>query len=112
MQTLTTLKFRRVMRSSALEAQAHELSARLRRMDDRIKQCCITLEGPFDAGSVAPSYVVKIELSRPGAQIHADSLHPDGTGHAALDLALRASYENAKRQLQNLRHQRPSQSSL
>jgi hypothetical protein len=109
---LTTLKFRRIVRSSALEAQARELSARLRRMDGRITQCCITLEGPPDAGSIAPPYVVKIELSCPGARIHADSLRPDGTGHAALDLALRASYENAKRQLQNLRHQPPSQFSL
>jgi len=108
MQKLTTFKFRRIVRSSALEDHAHALSSELRQIDERITQCQFTLEKLADTGSVAESYMVKIELSLPGAQIQADSLNPDGSGHAALYPALRASYENARRQLQNLHHQWPS----
>jgi hypothetical protein len=39
----------------------------------------------------------------PGAQIHADSLHIDGAGHKDIYLALRDAFNNAKRQLQDLR---------
>jgi len=92
MQKLTTFKFRRIVRSSALEDHAHALSSELRQIDERITQCQFTLEKLADTGSVAESY----------------SLNPDGSGHAALYPALRASYENARRQLQNLHHQWPS----
>ncbi len=73
----------------------------LTRFNERITQCHITLHGPESLGGEA-AYGVKIDLTVPGAQIHADSLHVDGTGHEDIYLALRDAFNNARRQLQGL----------
>lgn len=95
-----TLTFRQVARSAALEADARDLASRLQRFDDRIMQCHVSLECVTHGER---PYLVKIDLTLPGAQIHADSLHPDGSGHSALQQAMHASYDNARRQLQHYR---------
>ena len=102
MPPLATFEFRHIARSNALDAHARALSSRVSRLDSRITGCHVILEELTEpSGSDAP-YVVKIELNVPGAHIRADSRHPDGAGHAALLQALRAAYENARLQLQNL----------
>jgi hypothetical protein len=62
----------------------------------------MTLEGPDNRRGGGAPYLVKIDLTVPGAQIHADSLHVDGAGHKDIYLALRDAFNNAKRQLQTL----------
>ncbi|HME40306.1 MAG TPA: HPF/RaiA family ribosome-associated protein [Steroidobacteraceae bacterium] len=101
-----TLSFRGIHRSGALEDRARELSRRLERCGDRIAECRMTLEGPDGRRDLRAPYLVKIDLSLPGAHIHADSLHADGAGHADIYLALRDAYSNAKRQLQDLHRER------
>jgi hypothetical protein len=101
MQPSLTLTFRHLERSGALEDRARELGSRLERFGKRIAQCHMTLEGP-DGRRGGASYLVKIDLTVPGAQIHADSLHGDGAAHEDIYLALRDAYNNAKRQLQDL----------
>jgi hypothetical protein len=66
----------------------------------------MTLEGLTGDGLPDSSYVVKIELSVPGAQIHADSLQADSSGHTSLFVAMRDAYDNARQQLGHLRHHR------
>jgi hypothetical protein len=97
-----TLTFRHIDRSGALEARARELGHRLQRFGERIMQCHMTLEGVDAPRDSSASYLVKIDLALPGAQIHADSLHTDGGGHKDIYLALRDAFANAKRQLQEL----------
>jgi ribosome-associated translation inhibitor RaiA len=99
-----TLTFRHLDRVGALEDRARTLAARLERFCERITRCHMTLEGP-DRDARAP-YQVKIDLTVPGAQIHADSLNVDGAGHKDIYLALRDAFINAKRQLQDLRRDR------
>ena len=99
-----TLSFRHIERSGALEDRARELSFRLERFSKRIAQCHMTFEGPH-RGAGAP-YLVKIDLSVPGAQIHADSLHVDGAATQDIYIALRDAYHDAKRQLQELHRDR------
>jgi hypothetical protein len=65
-------------------------------------RCHMTLEGPNSRRDGGAPYLVKIDLTVPGAQIHADSLHVDGAGHKDIYLALRDAFNNAKRQLQAL----------
>jgi Sigma 54 modulation protein / S30EA ribosomal protein len=102
MRSLVTLTFRNIERCGALEARALELGSRLQRFGKRLTQCHMTLEGADGgADNIAP-YVIKIELSVPGAQIHADSLHGDNTGHADVYLAMRDAFDDAKRQLLDL----------
>jgi hypothetical protein len=101
-----TLTFRHIDHSGALEDRARKLGSRLGHFSERITQCHFTLEGPNNHGDSAAPYLVKIDLMAPGAQIHADSLHVDGTGHKDIYLALRDAFNNAKRQLQNLNRDR------
>jgi ribosome-associated translation inhibitor RaiA len=99
-----TLSFRDIERSGALEERARTLGARLERFSERIMRCHMTLEGPGNGPGA--SYMVKIDLAVPGAQIHADSLHVDGAGHKDIYLALRDAFNAAKRQLQHLHRDR------
>jgi ribosome-associated translation inhibitor RaiA len=97
-----TITFRHIDRSGALEDRARKLGSRLGRFSERIMQCHMTLEGQDDRLDGGAPYLVKIDLTVPGAHIHADSLHVDGAGHKDIYLALRDAFNNAKRQLQNL----------
>jgi ribosome-associated translation inhibitor RaiA len=102
MQQPITMTFRHMDHSGALEDRARKLGSRLQRFSERIIRCHMTLEGPDHLRGIGASYVVKIDLTVPGAQIHADSLHVDGAGHKDIYLALRDAFNNAKRQLQGL----------
>lgn len=97
-----TLSFRRIERTGSLEDRARRLARRLPRFCDRIAECRMVLEARDEPGRDSPTYAVKIELAVPGAHIHADSLHVDGSGHKDIYLALRDAFNNAKRQLQGL----------
>ena len=101
-----SLSFRRVERSGPLEDRARKLAERLPRFCDRIAECRMVLEASDGPGRDSPTYAVKIDLAVPGAHIHADSLHVDGSGHRDIYLALRDAFNNAKRQLQGLRRDR------
>jgi ribosome-associated translation inhibitor RaiA len=94
-----TLTFRHLPRSGALEASAREIGERLQRLNCRITACHIVLEG----GSDGPGrYQVKIHVSVPGAQIHAQSAQPSADDQRELN-ALHSAYDNAKRQLERLK---------
>jgi ribosome-associated translation inhibitor RaiA len=106
MQSPMTLTFRHTDHSSALEARARELGQRLQRYGERIMHCHMTLEGSRGGHSSGAPFVVQIDLTVPGARIHADSLQMDGAGHKDIYLALRDAFNNAKRQLQELHSKR------
>jgi hypothetical protein len=106
MQQAITITFRHIDHSGALEDRARKLGSRLERFSERIMQCHMTLEGADHLRKSGAPYVVKIDLTVPSAQIHADSLHFDGTGHKDIYLALRDAFNNAKRQLQDLHRDR------
>jgi hypothetical protein len=92
---MLNVTFRRFERSGALDARIREIGERLRRCDPRITQCRIGVLGG------APGQVsVRIDVSVPGAQIHADSAN-DGQ-HTDAFLALRKAYEGARSQLRSL----------
>jgi ribosomal subunit interface protein len=97
-----TITFRHIDHSGALEDRARKLGSRLGRFSERIMQCHMTLEGSDNRRDGGAPYIVKIDLTVPGAQIHADSIHADGAGHKDIYLALRDAFNNAKRQLQDL----------
>jgi ribosome-associated translation inhibitor RaiA len=101
-----TLTFRHIDHSGALEDCARQLGSRLERFCERITQCHMTLEGPGNGRTAGEPYLVKIDLTVPSAQIHADSLHVDGAGHKDIYLAMRDAFNNAKRQLQDLHRDR------
>jgi hypothetical protein len=98
MSSPLSLTFRHLPRSGALEASAREVGDRLQRLNDGMTACHILFEGvPEAAGSVRIR--VKIHVSVPGAQIHAESARQPQEGQIAFHSPLRSAYENARRQL-------------
>jgi hypothetical protein len=105
MSSPVTLTFRHLPRSGALEASARDLGDRLQRLNDRMTACHIVFEGtPETVGGVP--FRVKIHVSVPGAQIHAESARQSDARHTLNHSPLRSAYENAKRQLERLRPSR------
>jgi hypothetical protein len=103
-----TLTFRYLPRSGALESSARDIGNRLQLLDRRITACHIMLEGDAAAPGAAGPYSVKIHVSVPGGQIHAESSCESGEWHAKACDALYFAYENAKRQLNKLKRFRDS----
>ncbi len=100
--TQLTLTCRHVDKTAALEARVRESLERLVRINDRIARCRLTVAGPERPTQAGP-FEVHIELSVPGAQIHADNLQAGGSPAADLYGAVREAFDDAKRQLQSLR---------
>jgi ribosome-associated translation inhibitor RaiA len=97
-----TLTFRHLPRSGALESSARDIGKRLQRLNDRMTACHIVFEGNV-AERGDGLYRVKIHVSVPGAQIHAESAQPSNEGHREVWDALHSAYDNAKRQLEKLK---------
>jgi putative sigma-54 modulation protein len=104
---VTTLTFLHLPRSGALESSARDIGNRLQKLYHRMTACHIVLEGNAAATGADRPYRVKIHVSVPGAQIHAEGGF--GDRHAEARNALHSAYENAKRQLEELKrlHSRP-----
>jgi hypothetical protein len=99
---MLNVTFRRFERSGALDARIREISERLQHCDPRITQCHISvLGGDTGDGSVS----VRINVSVPGAEIHADSANDGGPGYTDASLALRKAYEGARSQLRSLQRE-------
>jgi hypothetical protein len=98
---VTTLTFRHLSRSGALESSARDIGNRLQQRYRRMTACHIVLEGDAAAPGADGPYHVKIHVSVPGAQIHAESA--SGYPQAEARNALQSAYENAKQQLEKLR---------
>jgi len=102
MASALTFTFRRVKRTGALDARVREVAERLRRCDERITHCHISVVAGADGRPDDPSIAVRIHVSVPGAQVHAESIQADGARHSDVFLALRDAYDSALRQLRDL----------
>lgn len=102
MSSPVTLTFRHLPRSGALEASARDVVDRLQRLNDHMTACHVVFEGTPEATPGMP-FRVKIHLSVPGAQIHAESAHHTDLNNATTHGPLRSAYENARRQLEKLK---------
>jgi ribosome-associated translation inhibitor RaiA len=97
-----TWTFRHLPRSGALEASARDVGHRLQRLNDGMTACHIVFEGVPEAAGGEP-FRVKIHVSVPGAQIHAESVRHPQEGQIAPHSPLHSAYENARRQLAKLK---------
>ena len=96
MSAPVTLTFRHLPRSGLLESCAREVGSRLQQLHHRMTACHIVLDG-VGAPTANGAYQVKIHVSVPGAQIHAESA-PAEAGNP-----FQSAYEDAKRQLEKLK---------
>jgi ribosome-associated translation inhibitor RaiA len=106
MPSSTIVTFRHIEQTGALEARAHEILKRLRH--EGATRCHLTVDGGLDHRGDGARYAVSIQLSVPGAQIHADSVDRNGAGHGDAFAALNEAYLSAKRQLSDLQKHRRS----
>lgn len=97
MTAAVTLTFRHLARSGALESAARDIGQRLKALHHRMTACHIVIEGGGGESKAFSPYQVKIHLSVPGAQIHAESVLAEDRN------PLHSAYENAKRQLEKLK---------
>lgn len=97
-----TVTFRHLPHSGALEAAAREVGQCLQRLNDRMTGCHIVLVGEGESHEAIRTCLVKIHVSVPGAQIHAEcrASHSEGGGDSRR--ALRTASDNVKRQLKRL----------
>jgi ribosome-associated translation inhibitor RaiA len=102
MQSSINITFRHLDHSGAVADRARKLGSRLQRFNERILESRMTIERSGNPSDGAAPYLVKIDLTVPGAHIHADSRGIDGAGHKDIYLALRDAFNNAKRQLLDL----------
>jgi hypothetical protein len=100
-----TLTFRHLPRSGALEASARDVGGRLQRLNHRMTACHIVFEGAPETARGVP-FRVKIHVSVPGAQIHAESARHTDVRQSAIRSPLHSAYENARRQLERLNSSR------
>ena len=105
------LTFLHMPRSGALEASARDVGNRLQRLNDGMTACRIVFEGIPEAAACIP-FRVKIHVSVPGAQIHAESARQPEDGRPDPHSLLRSAYENARRQLAKLKQSHDSLNSM
>lgn len=101
---MSTLSFLNVERTPTVETRLRELSERLRRYHDRIRHCQMTVSRPADNGL---RVAVRIHVSIPGAQIHAEGerradVNEEALLHDAVLSAAADAFESARRQLGEL----------
>jgi len=109
MPTVLILTFRGVARSSAIDCLARDFNERLQRCDHRIHRCHFTFECNSPVDGSAALFGVKMHVSLPTAQIHADSALSCGMGHGDILEAVRSAYANVKRQLEGLQREQVDQ---
>jgi hypothetical protein len=106
MNPMTTSTFRGVTRSTFLESFARHLGDRLQHCYQRISGCDFTIVGTLSEPIQATHFFVKLHLSLPDAEIHADSELDHGALQINAQEALRAAFKNARRQLDDLERRR------
>jgi hypothetical protein len=101
-----TYSFRHVKRSAALEERLRELLHRLQRYNGRIDHCHLTVERLNAGRDGSLPVAVRIDLSIPGAEIHAGGTSHGGADQDEVSVALKAAFNDAARQLQELNCER------
>jgi ribosomal subunit interface protein len=101
-----SFSFRHVRRSAVLDERVRELVQRLQKFNERIDQCHLTVERIDRGQDGSAPYAVHIDLSIPGAEIHADGASEASFDHGDVYAALNAAFNDAKRQLQELQCER------
>lgn len=101
METQVQITFHGIDASPALSTDVADRVAELERSFGRITSCRVTIEKPHQKGHKGHLYRALIDLELPGGATVNVSRHPgDMSAHEDLKVALRDSFEAARRQLQ------------
>jgi ribosomal subunit interface protein len=102
MQTPLEITFRGMAPSEAVEARIREKVAWLERFYDGITGCNVVVEAPHHHSRKGNLFAVSIELSVPGGpSIVAGRVHHDDHAHEDVYVAIRDTFDAARRRLQD-----------
>ena len=101
MQVPLEVYFHNVDRSDAVEAEARARAHELERYVPSVISCRVTIEAPHRHSRKGEVYRVTVDVRVPGAEIVAGREHPDNPAHEDVYVAMRDSFDAARRQLQD-----------
>lgn len=91
------ITWRGIARSEALEAAIREKAAKLDKFYDRIRSCRVVVGLPGRHKRRGKQFVVRLDLTVPGAEIAINRDHDED-----VHVALRDAFDAARRKLQDL----------
>jgi hypothetical protein len=106
MQRNFSLTFKHIAKTNALAGRLEAMLSGLSRFNSRISDGRLTIECDRYPSGSRRRYFIKLSVSVPGAQIHADNQHAPPTARSNLLLGARSVIRNAKNQLIELRERR------
>lgn len=102
------ITFHGVDHSDAVENRIREKITKLEKIAERIISCHVVVEAPHKHGHKGKIYNVKIDLTVPGQEIVVSRNPELRHSHEDIYVAIRDSFNEAKRQLQELMSRRQS----
>jgi ribosomal subunit interface protein len=114
MKTLPQIQitFHGVDHSDAIETHIHNKIRKLEQFADRITTCRVTIESPHKHAHKGKLYNVKIDLKLPGDEIIINRNSQLDHSHEDIYVAVRDSFNEAKRRLQDCLRRRREKSGL
>ena len=101
MQAPLQITFRHMEASAAVEARVRKQVARLERFFERITGGQVVIEAPAAHRRKGAPFLVRIELTLPGGDIHINSERSEHAAHTDVYVALRDAFAVARRLLQD-----------
>lgn len=101
MQTDPQIVFRDIEANEATKAEIRGKIAELEHVHDRITSCRVTVEKRTERGRKGHLYHVGVDVEVPGGSVHVSHRPGDTGAHEDLHVAIRDSFNAARRQLQD-----------
>lgn len=102
MQTEPQIHFKGMAPSQAVEAAIRERIEGLERVHGRITSCHVTVTAPHRQHRKGKVYQVRVHIAVPGHEIAVDRPHELDHAHEDVYVALRDSFDAARRQLEDV----------
>ena len=109
MSTQVQISFHGVDHSDAVENEIRERIGKLEQFADRMIHCHVVVESPHKHGHKGRLYKVNIDLTLPGHEIVVNRGSDTDHSHEDVYVAIRDSFKEARRQLQDFTRRRQDQ---
>ena len=99
MKVPAQITFKDIDHSDAIESRVRDKIAKLETYSDRITSCRVVIAAPHRHRHKGKIYDVRIDLTLPGEEIAVAHEGPENHAHEDVYVAIRDSFEAARRQL-------------
>ncbi|MDH3872304.1 MAG: HPF/RaiA family ribosome-associated protein [Gammaproteobacteria bacterium] len=101
MQIPLQIIFHNMEPSDAVEANIKEKAAKLERFSDKITSCRVTVEAPHKHHHKGNIYHIAVDIVVPDAEVVVSRSPQDNHAHEDIYVAIRDSFNSARRQLED-----------